>query len=668
MFGRQGFVALFALVIVALAAGCGDSGGGGNHVPVAQAGADREVAVGGTVQLDGTASADPDGDPLTYQWTLSNRPAGSAAALSDATAPQPSLVADLAGQYVLDLVVSDGVTSSVADTLVLTAVRVNARPQARAGADQIVQVGSVVELDATGSGDPDGDQLTVAWTLVEKPAGSNAGVKDSGAVRTVFVADVLGRYRVQLVVDDGSGPSEPDEVVVDAVDTNVPPSANAGADQNVPVGTVVQIAGAGSSDPDGDPLIYQWSIKSKPAASNAGIKDPGAEATLFVADVEGQFEIQLVVNDGQLPSAPDVLVVTASKVNRAPTANAGADQSVGVGDAVVLDGVGSSDPDGNPLGLTWSFVSVPGGSAAALQQGGTQAGFVADVAGQYVVRLVVNDGLADSAPDTVTVTAGDGSGGGSSGCADSGSTLLCDTLDGSTSGRQDGGSFVTGGGWTPGWNITWDLGRTLNQGAFSADLKNWDTSTSSSQHRHSKQHILNMYQEGHGAAHTADENGTAFWNVRTGRDYNGLFKFLSSPRGFDERIETRLSPPGGRLDPKVTHTVRVEFVPGGAATVFLDGRSLTTHTHGRTFNLRYVFVGSDNSPGDTYGPQAGVIYEDIKVWGSTSGGRMVAANLSIRDGRPVVEEVAMPKVGEGLLAWLEGPVFPLASALGGGLR
>ncbi|MBK7977102.1 MAG: hypothetical protein IPK07_28840 [Deltaproteobacteria bacterium] len=669
MLGRHGFAALFSLVILAVVAGCGDSGGG-NRAPVADAGADREVAVGGAVQLDGTASADPDGDPLTYLWTLTSRPAGSAAAISDAAAPQPGLVADVAGVYELALVVSDGVVSSVIDTVTLTAVRVNARPQARAGADQVVQLGSVVELDATGSGDPDGDQLAVTWTLTAKPAGSNAGLKDPAAAKTVFVADALGTFRVTLAVDDGSGPSEPDEVVIEAVDTNVPPTASAGEDQAVPVGTVVPLNGSASHDDDGDAIVYQWSIKSKPAGSVAGIKDPGAEATLFVADVEGQFEIQLIVNDGQSPSVPDVMVVTASRANSAPTATAGADQSVRVGDTVVLDGSGSTDPDGNPLAFSWSFLSRPGGSAAVIgQANGVQAGFIADVAGQYVVRLVVSDGQADSTADTVTIAAGDGSGGAdSSGCADPGSTLLCDALAGATTGNRDGGSFVSSGGWTPGWNIEWDLGQTLAEGAFSADLGNWDTSTSSPQHRHSKQHILNMYQEGHGSAHTADEHGTGFWNLRTGRDYNGLFKFLSSTRGFDERGETRLSPPGGRLDPTATHSVRVEFQRGGNATVFLDGRSMVTQPHPRSFQLRYVLVGSDNSPGETYGPQSGVIYKNIKVWGSTSGGRMIAANLSVQDGRPVIEEVPQPEVGVGLLAWLKGRWLPLATVVGGGPR
>ncbi len=668
-----GLPALAWMLGLALLAGCGDSNdGAGNRSPSAVAGADREVPAGTVVTLDGSLSSDPDGDPIAYQWTLASRPASSEAALSDPQAPQPAFIADREGTYGLELIVSDGSMPSAPDTVVITAMRNNARPLASAGADETVALGSVVTIDASASTDPDGDALTYLWTLASKPETSGAGVKEMTAARTVFVADAVGEFRLQLVVADGEATSEPDEVLFTVVDTNVPPIAAAGADRTVAVGSIVDIDGRKSSDGDGDGLTHQWSFVSKPTGSNAGIKDPSKPKTLFVADAEGQFVIQLVVDDGSVSSAPDVLVITATRSNGAPVAAAGSDQSVRVGDDVTLDGAASSDPDGDALGFAWSFVSRPEGSNAALDAPtAASTGFVADVAGQYVVRLLVTDGEIESSADTVVVTAteeddggggGGGGGGGPDGCSDAGNTILCDSLDGSTRGSAKGGQFVNGGGWQPGWNIVWDLGRTLSEGAFSAELANWDPASSSSQHQHSKQHILNMFQEGHGSVHTADENGTGFWNVRTGRDYNDLFKFLSSTRGFGERVETRLSPPGGRVDPRETHTVRVEFDRAGNATVFLDGRSLVTQPHPRSFALRYVLVGTDNSPGDTYGPQAGVIYGNIKVWGSTAGGRMVAANLRTVNGEPVVEEWPVPQIGQTLASWLRGWASPLAVA------
>lgn len=100
----------------------------------------------------------------------------------------------------------------------------------------------------------------------------------------------------------------------------------------------------------------------------------------------------------------DDLVVT---VNLPPVADAGAAQSVQVGDTVLLDGSGSTDDHlaASELSYSWSIASAPAGSAAALADAGTIApSFVADVAGSYVVQVVVSDGdCEDTATTTITV-------------------------------------------------------------------------------------------------------------------------------------------------------------------------------------------------------------------------------------------------------------------------
>jgi hypothetical protein len=92
--------------------------------------------------------------------------------------------------------------------------------------------------------------------------------------------------------------------------------------------------------------------------------------------------------------------------NISPVANAGPDQRVVIGTVVTLDGTGSSDINGDFITYLWSLPTRPGGSIAFLS-GATTATptFTADLAGTYVASLVVNDGKADSAADTVTVTA-----------------------------------------------------------------------------------------------------------------------------------------------------------------------------------------------------------------------------------------------------------------------
>jgi len=321
-------------IMLAFLFGCGGNGNGSNSSnaaatnpavegpnnlsPVADAGDDQTVRPDALVNLDGTASSDPDENyPLSYAWQIINRPAGSSAILSDADTPTPSFTVDMDGDYTLQLVVTDALgAESEPDTVVVSTV--NSKPVANAGGDQFLDTfPSTVQLDGGQSFDPDDEPITYEWTITSKPDGSFATLSDPTASDPTFDADILGTYIIRLVVTDSFGlVSEADEVVVTS--ENVKPVADAGGNQVVLVGDTVFLDGSGSYDANGNDLTYRWSLVDEPEGSAAELSFPETVDPIFVADVEGIYAVSLVVNDGVVDSDPSnvaILAIDAGKID-----------------------------------------------------------------------------------------------------------------------------------------------------------------------------------------------------------------------------------------------------------------------------------------------------------------------------------------------------------------
>jgi hypothetical protein len=136
-------------------------------------------------------------------------PTGSTAALSSTSAVSPTFTANLAGTYVVNLLVNDGkVNSSNVSAVTVTASAANSTPVANAGVNQTVTrsgTPSVVTVTLTGAGstDANGDTLTYLWALTTRPTGSTASLSSTTVVSPTFVADVAGIYVASLIVNDG---------------------------------------------------------------------------------------------------------------------------------------------------------------------------------------------------------------------------------------------------------------------------------------------------------------------------------------------------------------------------------------------------------------------------------------------------------------------------------
>lgn len=176
--------------------------------------------VGDVIGLSASAASDPDDDPLSFTWRLAAAPlaAGDGALAFDAA--EANLSADAAGTWVVEVTVSDGALRDRA----FAAVEVHAPndpPVAAAGEDRTVATNSRVRLDGLGSHDPDGDDLTYQWTIVEAPGDAIPDLADPDDALASFFAPVAGVYRVQLVVRDALYASAPDEVLIEVKDADL---------------------------------------------------------------------------------------------------------------------------------------------------------------------------------------------------------------------------------------------------------------------------------------------------------------------------------------------------------------------------------------------------------------------------------------------------------------
>jgi len=253
--------------------------------------------------------------------------------------------------------------------------------------------------------DADGDTLRVV--LVGKATNGIAQLNPDGTVVFTPKPNFNGIASFLYSVTDGGKSIQSAIVTIEVTPVNDAPTANAGLDETVHVGTIVTLDGSQSSDVDGDSLTFSWSIFAKPIGSIATLSSPTTVNPGFATDNVGSYMFGLVVTDtGGLNSA--VSHVQISTENTSPIADAGSDQEVQLINSIVtLDGSLSFDLEGDDLvSFSWSIIQQPLGSTATiLDPTAITTTIIPEVKGDYVLQLVVTDfyGL-DSSPDTITLS------------------------------------------------------------------------------------------------------------------------------------------------------------------------------------------------------------------------------------------------------------------------
>lgn len=196
--------------------------------PIADAGTDINAFVGSTVTLNGSNSSDPDGDPLSFSWQLTQTPTGSSASLSNASSELATFVPDVAGDYAATLTVEDAEGNLASDDVLISAqVNANEAPTAVItdiddesiapdNNNNVVNVGNTFQLSGVNSFDPEGDDLTYSWEVTSAPSNSTPTLANEETVTLDFIADLAGEYTIALTVDDGEGNQNTAEVTIEA--------------------------------------------------------------------------------------------------------------------------------------------------------------------------------------------------------------------------------------------------------------------------------------------------------------------------------------------------------------------------------------------------------------------------------------------------------------------
>lgn len=79
-----------------------------NDKPIAVIDGSGNVLLGQQVYLNGNLSSDPNGDSLSYRWTLVSKPEGSIVVGGSRTEAAFSGTPDVVGEYKIELIVNDG--------------------------------------------------------------------------------------------------------------------------------------------------------------------------------------------------------------------------------------------------------------------------------------------------------------------------------------------------------------------------------------------------------------------------------------------------------------------------------------------------------------------------------------------------------------------------------
>jgi len=365
-----------------------------NHLPIADAGPDQKGTPGQIFVFDGAGSVDPDGELRTFTWGFGD------GTVSEGKKTTHSY--DHPGRYDISLIVADNSEHEKALGFDEATVTVNARPVAIISSPDtgpglneakigIAAPGDKIRLHGGQSHDPDGKILSHAWKFFGNPDRSDeCGQSGKQTAECTFLKP--GVCVAELTVTDNSGVENSTARDRFSIRINHKPVADAG--KNIHTNSRrVSLDASGSSDADGDTLIYTWDFGD---STPHGI----GEKVFHRYAAGGTYPVILHADDRtglrNARSTASIRII----VNERPVADAGGDRTACTGKVVIFDGAASGDPEGGLLKYHWDFGDGTGAEGVNPTKTFMKGGV-------YPVRLTVRDdsGLegGDTSADQIVV-------------------------------------------------------------------------------------------------------------------------------------------------------------------------------------------------------------------------------------------------------------------------
>lgn len=345
--------------------------------PIADAGSDMVINEGTTVSFNGNGSYD-NVRVVKYTWTFFD------IVYRSLNGMRPNYRFNNPGTFTIILNVTDAAGNWNIDRINITVLDITS-PLANAGPDQIVDEGSTLLFDGSGSSD-NVEIQNYTWMFFDITSKSLYGISPG------YQFNNPGNFLVTLNVTDAAGNWNSDSMLVTVIDI-ILPAADAGPDQIVDQGTLVMFNGSGSSDNVGI-VDYIWTLEN---GSQEDIRNNISWSRFF--EMPGLYKIILNVTDEAGNWDTDFMELIVNDITP-PKAVAGEDQIIPVNSTILLNGSMSSD---NVDIKYYSWIITYDNEERTFD--GKIIPFTFNKGGLYeiVLRVIDQSGNPDEATITITV-------------------------------------------------------------------------------------------------------------------------------------------------------------------------------------------------------------------------------------------------------------------------